>query len=160
TTSLHGWYRCSICILPSGSLRRLPWLGLHSSKEVLPMTPSTSGFSRTSTPTTKWLSEARPLSESSSSACSSPRRAETVVSASDEWRDGLRTQTSICRWSHKQPSQGIPESFRGRSADNEVGGTPMSLVQTLMLVVLVVMFIAATKWPINIGIMGLVGAFV
>jgi di/tricarboxylate transporter len=36
----------------------------------------------------------------------------------------------------------------------------MSLVQTLMLVVLVVMFIAATKWPINIGIMGLVGAFV
>ncbi|WP_166826029.1 SLC13 family permease [Brevibacterium limosum] len=36
----------------------------------------------------------------------------------------------------------------------------MSLVQILMLVVLVVMFIAATKWPINIGIMGLVGAFV
>lgn len=33
----------------------------------------------------------------------------------------------------------------------------MSLVQILMLVVLVVMFIAATKWPINIGIMGLVG---
>ncbi|MEY8570115.1 SLC13 family permease [Brevibacterium linens] len=36
----------------------------------------------------------------------------------------------------------------------------MSLVQILMLLVLVVMFIAATKWPINIGIMGLVGAFV
>jgi di/tricarboxylate transporter len=36
----------------------------------------------------------------------------------------------------------------------------MSLVQILMLVVLVVMFIAATKWPINIGIMGLVGAFI
>ncbi|WP_434594599.1 SLC13 family permease [Brevibacterium sp. 1718] len=36
----------------------------------------------------------------------------------------------------------------------------MSLVQILMLVVLVVMFIVATKWPINIGIMGLVGAFV
>lgn len=36
----------------------------------------------------------------------------------------------------------------------------MSVVQILMLVVLVVMFIAATKWPINIGIMGLVGAFV
>ncbi|MGO2036688.1 MAG: SLC13 family permease [Brevibacterium sp.] len=36
----------------------------------------------------------------------------------------------------------------------------MTLVQILMLVVLVVMFIAATKWPINIGIMGLVGAFI
>lgn len=36
----------------------------------------------------------------------------------------------------------------------------MTVVQILMLVVLVVMFIAATKWPINIGIMGLVGAFV
>ncbi|WP_210605061.1 SLC13 family permease [Brevibacterium oceani] len=36
----------------------------------------------------------------------------------------------------------------------------MTVVQILMLVVLVVMFIAATKWPINIGVMGLVGAFV
>src|SRR5699024_8752593 len=117
-------------------------------------------FFRTSTPTTKWLSESGPLSESSSAECSSPSRGRSLDSESDEWRDGLRTQTSICRWSHKQPSQGIPESFRGRSADNEVGGTPMSLVQILMLVVLVVMFIAATKWPINIGIMGLVGAFV
>ncbi|MCM1013973.1 MULTISPECIES: SLC13 family permease [unclassified Brevibacterium] len=36
----------------------------------------------------------------------------------------------------------------------------MTLVQILILVVLVVMFIAATKWPINIGIMGFVGAFV
>ena len=35
----------------------------------------------------------------------------------------------------------------------------MTLVQILILVVLVVMFIAATKWPINIGIMGFVGAF-
>ncbi|WP_231446260.1 SLC13 family permease [Brevibacterium zhoupengii] len=35
----------------------------------------------------------------------------------------------------------------------------MTMIQILMLVVLVVMFIAATKWPINIGIMGLVAAF-
>lgn len=35
----------------------------------------------------------------------------------------------------------------------------MTMIQILMLVVLVVMFIAATKWPVNIGIMGLVAAF-
>ncbi|GAA0037262.1 SLC13 family permease [Brevibacterium metallidurans] len=35
----------------------------------------------------------------------------------------------------------------------------MTLVQILILVVLVVMFVIATKWPINIGIMGFVGAF-
>ncbi|MGO2986405.1 MAG: SLC13 family permease, partial [Brevibacterium aurantiacum] len=35
----------------------------------------------------------------------------------------------------------------------------MTMIQILMLVVLVVMFIAATKWPINIGVMGLVAAF-
>lgn len=37
--------------------------------------------------------------------------------------------------------------------------TSMSAVQIIPLVVLVVMFVVATKWPLNIGVMGLVASF-
>ncbi|GLB66528.1 SLC13 family permease [Arthrobacter mangrovi] len=37
--------------------------------------------------------------------------------------------------------------------------TRMSAVQIIPLVVLVVMFVVATKWPLNIGVMGLVASF-
>jgi di/tricarboxylate transporter len=37
--------------------------------------------------------------------------------------------------------------------------TPMTVTQIIPLVVLVVMFVIATKWPVNIGVMGLVASF-
>lgn len=37
--------------------------------------------------------------------------------------------------------------------------TPMTATQVIPLIVLVVMFVIATKWPVNIGVMGLVASF-
>jgi di/tricarboxylate transporter len=37
--------------------------------------------------------------------------------------------------------------------------TPMTATQIIPLVILVVMFVVATKWPVNIGVMGLVASF-
>ncbi|MDQ0093112.1 SLC13 family permease [Paeniglutamicibacter psychrophenolicus] len=42
------------------------------------------------------------------------------------------------------------------AADSE---PPMTSTQIIPLVILVVMFIVATKWPVNIGVMGLVASF-
>ena len=36
---------------------------------------------------------------------------------------------------------------------------PMTAIQIIPLVILVVMFVVATKWPLNIGVMGLVASF-
>lgn len=45
------------------------------------------------------------------------------------------------------------------SADPSGTGASLSTEQVIPLVVLVLMFIIATKWPVNIGVMGLVASF-
>ena len=35
----------------------------------------------------------------------------------------------------------------------------MTYIQIIPLVILVVMFVVATRWPLNIGVMGLVASF-
>ena len=48
-------------------------------------------------------------------------------------------------------------NFQPASGTNQEG--TMTAVQIIPLVILVVMFVVATKWPLNIGVMGLVASF-
>ena len=49
--------------------------------------------------------------------------------------------------------------MRGAVASDPGGEPSMTAVQVIPLVILVVMFVVATKWPLNIGVMGLVASF-
>lgn len=51
-------------------------------------------------------------------------------------------------------------SFLSSSAGSLPSESRMTTVQVIPLVILLVMFVVATKWPVNIGVLGLVASFV